>query len=160
MKFTRRQFIGTGAAAVIVAGMKAQGKVIGANNRIGVATIGFNGRGGGHLKEFLAMKDGVQYVALCDVDANVLAKGGKTVEAAQGKAPALYKDMREVFANKDVDAVSIATPNHWHALASIWACQAGKDVYVEKPMTHNIFEGQQVAAAAKKHGRIVQHGTQ
>jgi predicted dehydrogenase len=160
MNITRRTFVGSTAAAVIVAGMKAQGKVFGANNRVRVCTIGFNGRGGSHLKEFLAMKDEAEYTALCDVDANVLAKGGKQIEAAQGKAPKLYKDMRDVMADKNVDVVTIATPNHWHSLATVWACQAGKDVYVEKPMSHNIFEGQQVAAAAKKFDRIVQHGTQ
>ncbi len=161
MKSTRRHFIGTSAAAVIVAGMKAQGNVLGANSRVRLATIGFNGRGKGHIKEFLAMKGtGVEYAALCDVDTNVLEKGGKEVETAQGKAPKLYKDMREVFADKDVDAVTIATPNHWHSLATLWACQAGKDVYVEKPMSHNIYEGRQVVAAAQKYGRIVQHGTQ
>jgi predicted dehydrogenase len=157
---TRRQFIGAGAAAVIVAGMKAQGKVIGANNRIRVCTIGFNGQGGSHIKDVLALKNEAEYVALCDVDANVLAKGAKTVTDAQGKAPKLYKDIREALQQKDIDAVTIATPNHWHTLAAIWACQAGKDVYVEKPMSHNIYEGRQVVAAAKKYGRIVQHGTQ
>src|SRR5829696_2838484 len=101
MELTRRHFIGTTATAVIVAGMKAQGKVIGANNRVRMCTIGFNGRGRSHLKEFLAQKDDVEYTALCDVDANVLAKGGKEVETAQGKAPKLYKDMREVFADKN-----------------------------------------------------------
>ena len=160
MKFTRRQFLGTSAAAVIVAGMKAQGTVIGANNRIRVCTIGFNGQGGSHIKDLLAMKADVEYVALCDVDANVLAKGAKTVEAAQGKAPKLYKDLRDVMQDKSVDAVTIATPNHWHSLASVWACQAGKDVYVEKPISHNIYEGRQVVAAAEKYKRIVQHGTQ
>ncbi|MGH7957034.1 MAG: Gfo/Idh/MocA family protein [Opitutaceae bacterium] len=160
MKLTRRHFIGSSATAVIVAGMKAQGKVFGSNNRIRACTIGFNGQGSSHINNILELKDQAEYVALCDVDANVLAKGAKTVEAAQGKAPRLYKDIREALQQKDIDAVTIATPNHWHALASIWACQAGKDVYVEKPMTHNIFEGRQVMAAAKKHHRIVQHGTQ
>ena len=160
MKLTRRHFIGSTAAAVIVGGMKAQGKVFGANNRIRVCTIGFNGRGGSHIKDILGKKDEAEYVALCDVDANVLARGGKTIEAAQGKAPKLYKDMREAFQNKDIDAVTIATPNHWHSLAAVWACQAGKDVYVEKPMSHNIYEGRQVVTAAQKYGRIVQHGTQ
>lgn len=160
MKVSRRQFLSSSASAVIVAGMKAQGTVIGANSRIRVCTIGFNGQGGSHIKDILAMKADAEIVALCDVDANVRAKGGATVQAAQGKAPKLYKDMRDVFADKNVDAVTIATPNHWHSLASVWACQAGKDVYVEKPLSHNIFEGRQVAAAAKKFGRIVQHGTQ
>ena len=160
MNFTRRQFLGSSAAAVIVGGMKAQGKVIGANNRIRVCTIGFNGQGGSHIKDILAMKDDAEYVALCDVDSDVLARGAKTVEAAQGKAPKLYRDMREALQNQDIDAVTIATPNHWHSLAAVWACQAGKDVYVEKPISHNIYEGRQVVAAAQKYGRIVQHGTQ
>ena len=160
MNVTRRYFIGSSAAAVIVAGMKAQGKVIGANNRIRVCTIGFNGQGSSHMKDILALKEEAEYVALCDVDANVLAKGAKTITDAQGKAPKLFKDMREALQQGDIDAVTIATPNHWHSLAAIWACQAGKDVYVEKPMSHNLFEGRQVMAAAKRHGRIVQHGTQ
>jgi predicted dehydrogenase len=158
--FTRRQFLGSGAAAVIVAGMKAQGPVIGANNRIRVCTIGFNGQGGSHIRAVLALKDEAEYTALCDVDATVLERGGKTVAAAQGRAPKLYRDVREALQDKEVDVVTIATPNHWHALASVWACQAGKDVYVEKPMAHSIYEGRQVAAAAAKYGRIVQHGTQ
>src|SRR5688572_31300306 len=114
MKFTRRHFIGTSAAAVIVAGMKAQGKVIGSNNRIRVCTIGFNGQGSSHMKDILSLKDEAEYVALCDVDSNVLAKGVKTVEAAQGKAPKTYKDIREALQDKNIDAVTIATPNHWH----------------------------------------------
>ncbi|MGH6894319.1 MAG: Gfo/Idh/MocA family protein [Dongiaceae bacterium] len=160
MKLTRRHFIGSSAAAVIGVGRKAQGKVIGSNNRIRVCTIGFNGQGSSHIKEILGLQEEAEYVALCDADANVLANGAKTVEAAQGKAPKLYQDIREALQQKDIDAVTIATPNHWHALASIWACQAGKDVYVEKPMSHDIFEGRQVMAAAKQHNRIVQHGTQ
>jgi predicted dehydrogenase len=101
-----------------------------------------------------------EYVALCDVDSNVLDGGAKTVADKQGKAPKKYKDIREALQDKAIDAVTIATPNHWHSLAAIWACQAGKDVYVEKPMSHSVYEGRQVAAAAKKHGRMVQHGTQ
>ncbi|MSU66695.1 MAG: Gfo/Idh/MocA family oxidoreductase [Opitutus sp.] len=160
MKFTRRQFIGASSAAVIVAGMKAQGKVFGANNRVRVCTIGLNGRGSDHLKEILALKGDVEFAALCDVDANVLARSAKTVTAAQGTAPKLYKDLREALTDKEIDAVTIATPNHWHTLATIWGCQAGKDVYVEKPMSHDINEGRQVVIAAQKYGRIVQHGTQ
>ena len=160
MNLTRRVFLGSSASAVIVAGLKAQGKVIGANNRIRVCTIGFNGQGSSHIKEVLGLKKEAEYVALCDVDAQVLAKGARVVEEAQGKAPRLYKDMREALQQSDIDAITVATPNHWHALAAVWGCQAGKDVYVEKPMSHNIYEGRQVMAAAKKHNRIVQHGTQ
>jgi predicted dehydrogenase len=122
--------------------------------------VGFNGQGGSHIKDILEMKDEAELVALCDVDSEVLEKGAKFVESAQGKRPKLYRDIREALADKNIDAVTIATPNHWHALGAIWACQAGKDVYVEKPLCHNIYEGQQLVAAAKKHGTIVQHGTQ
>jgi predicted dehydrogenase len=160
MKVSRRHFLGSTAAAVIVGGLKAQGTVIGANNRIRVCTIGFNGQGSSHIKDILALRQEAEYVALCDVDANVRAKGAATVQAAQGKAPKLYQDIRDALRDPGIDAVTIATPNHWHALASVWACEAGKDVYVEKPMSHNFLEGRHVAAAARKHGRIVLHGTQ
>ena len=160
MELTRRQFISKTTAAVIVGGMMAQGKVFGANSRIGMCTVGFHGQGHSHINDILKMKDDAEYVALCDVDAEVRARGGKDVEAAQGKAPKLYQDIREALQDKNVDAVTIATPNHWHSLAAVWACQAGKDVYVEKPMSHSVYEGRQVVAAAEKYGRIVQHGTQ
>ena len=160
MELTRRQFLGKTATAVIVAGTMARGRVFGANDRIGVCTVGFNGQGNGHIKDILQMRDQAQYVALCDVDSTVLERGSKTVQAAQGNAPKLYKDIREALNDKAIDAITIATPNHWHALATIWGCQAGKDVYVEKPLSHNIYEGRQLVAAAEKYKRIVQHGTQ
>ena len=160
MELTRRQFIGKTTAAVIVGGMMAKGKVFGANSRIGMCTIGFNGQGRSHIKDILELKDEAEYVALCDVDSEVGARGAKIVEEAQGRAPKLYQDIREALQDKNIDAVTIATPNHWHSLAAVWACQAGKDVYVEKPLSHNIYEGRQVVAAAEKYKRIVQHGTQ
>jgi predicted dehydrogenase len=160
MELTRRQFLSKTATAVIVAGMMARGRVFGANNRIRMCTVGFNGQGGGHIRNIMGMKDEAEIVALCDVDATVLDRGAKNVETAQGRPPKKYRDIRQMLADKEVDAISIATPNHWHSLAAIWACQAGKDVYVEKPATHNIYEGRQLVAAAKKYGRIVQHGTQ
>ena len=160
MEISRRKFLGASATAVLVAGTMAHGKVFGANNRIRMCTIGFNGQGSSHIKDILGMPDDAEYVALCDVDSKVLERGVRGVEGKQGKAPKTYTDMRDVMADKDIDAVTIATPNHWHSLAAIWACQAGKDVYVEKPLSHNIFEGRQLAAAAEKYGRIVQHGTQ
>ncbi|HEY6382208.1 MAG TPA: hypothetical protein VIY07_10445, partial [Pseudolabrys sp.] len=106
MKLTRRHFIGSSATAVVVAGRKAQGKVFGSNNRIRVCTIGFNGQGSSHIKEILGLKDEAEYAALCDVDANVLAQGARIVEAAQGKAPKLYKDIREALEQKDIDVVT------------------------------------------------------
>jgi predicted dehydrogenase len=161
MKTSRRQFLGSSATAVIVAGMKAQGNVLGANNRVRVATVGFNGRGNAHIKGFLEMKDGgVEVAGLCDVDANVLAKGGKQVAEAAGRAPKLFKDVRELCASSEIDAVTTATPNHWHSLVAILGMQGGKDVYIEKPLSHNVWEGRQVVAAAQKYGKIVQHGTQ
>jgi predicted dehydrogenase len=160
MPFTRRQFISKTSKAVIVAGAMAHGKVFGANDRIRVCTIGFHGQGSSHIHELLSLGSQAEYVALCDVDSSVLDGGVKTVEKKQGKAPKKYKDIREALQDKEIDAVTIATPNHWHTLAAVWACQAGKDVYVEKPMAHSIYEGRQIAAASQKYGRIVQHGTQ
>ena len=160
MELTRRQFLSKTATAVIVAGTMARGRVFGANNRIRMCTVGFNGQGGSHIKSILGMKDTAEIVALCDVDTNVLERGAKTVETAQDKVPKKYRDIRQALADKEIDAISIATPNHWHTLAAVWACQAGKDVYVEKPAAHSIYEGRQLVAAAKKYGRIVQHGTQ
>src|SRR3954471_23226513 len=160
MTLTRRSFLAASAATVVAARGVSFGAKPDANSRIGVCTIGFNGQGGSHIKDVLKMKDQVEYVALCDVDSEVLERGAKFVEEAQGKKPKLYRDIREALADKNIDAVTIATPNHWHSLAAIWACQAGKDVYVEKPLCHNVFEGRQLVEAAKKHGKIVQHGTQ
>jgi len=160
MQYTRRQFISKTTAAVIVAGTMATGKVFGANNRIRMCTVGFNGQGGSHIRDILGMKDEAEIVALCDVDAKVLEHGAQNVQTAQGRAPKTYRDIRQMLEDGEIDAISIATPNHWHTLAAVWACQAGKDVYVEKPAAHSIYEGRQLVAAAKKYGRIVQHGTQ
>jgi len=160
MTMNRRSFLAASAATVLAARTRAFAAKSDVNSRIGVCTIGFNGQGSSHIKDILKMKGDVEYVALCDVDSQVLERGAKFVEAAQGKKPKLYRDLREALADKSIDAVTIATPNHWHSLAAIWACQAGKDVYVEKPLCHNVFEGRQLVEAAKRNGRIVQHGTQ
>jgi predicted dehydrogenase len=160
MEMSRRKFLGASASAVLVAGTMAKGKVFGANERIRFCTIGFHGRGGDHIGNLVKMKDDAEIVALCDVDKKVLENGVKRVEKDQGKAPKGYTDMRDVMADKNVDAVTIATPNHWHSLAAVWACQAGKDVYVEKPLSHGVWEGRQLVAAAEKNKRIVMHGTQ
>jgi predicted dehydrogenase len=160
MKLNRRTFLAGSAATVIAAQNTKRAVARDVNGRIGVCTIGFNGQGGSHIKDILEMEDEAEYVALCDVDSEVLERGAKYVESIQGKRPKLYRDVREALADKDIDAVTIATPNHWHSLGAIWACEAGKDVYVEKPLCHNVYEGQELVAAAKKYGRIVQHGTQ
>ena len=159
MGITRRQFLGTSAAAVIAAGTMAKGKVFGANDRIRVACAGIHGRGGSHIGGFTAL-EGSEVAALCDPDSNVLAGRAKALEDETGNRPKTYVDMRDLMADDSIDAVTFATPNHWHTLGSIWACLAGKDVYVEKPMTHNVFEGRQLVAAAARHGRVVMVGTQ
>ncbi len=159
MSVTRRKFLGSSAAAVIVAGTMAKGKVFGANDRIQMCTIGFNGQGSSHIRDIVS-RDLAQYVALCDVDSHVLDRGVRNVKKAQGSEPKTYRDIREALADDSIDAVTIATPNHWHTLAAMWALKAGKDVYVEKPAAWSVWEGRQLVAAAKKYGKILQHGTQ
>ncbi len=129
------------------------------NDTIGVAVVGFNGQGKTHIRNFLAI-EGVQIVALCDVDERLLPQGAALVEQQQGKRPKLYTDVRQLLEDKDVDVISTATPNHWHALLTIWACQAGKDVYVEKPACWSFHEGEKMIEAARKYNRIVQVGHQ
>src|SRR5207302_4831404 len=102
----------------------------------------------------------VDLVALCDVDQSVLGNAVKAVESKGKKAPTAYTDLRKLLDDKSIDVISIATPNHQHTLQTIWACQAGKDVYVEKPCSHNMFEARQIVAAAQKYNRLVQHGSQ
>ncbi len=129
------------------------------NDTIRVATIGLRGRGKDHIKEITGQK-GVELVAVCDIDQKVLEAGAKDVENRTQKAPKTYTDYRKLLEDKSIDAISIATPNHWHTLMTIQACQAGKDVYVEKPCTHNLFEVKQIVAAARKYNRMVQQGSQ
>jgi predicted dehydrogenase len=167
---TRRQFVKGSVAAGL--GLTFAGchestgptagpslRVRGANDEIRVAVVGINGRGGSHISAFGDMK-GVRLVALCDVDRKVLGNKAQAFEKKSGRKVETYVDIRKLLENKDIDAISIATPNHWHSLATIWACQAGKDVYVEKPCSHNAFEGHKCLDAARKYERIVQHGTQ
>jgi len=130
-----------------------------ANDRIRVAVLGVNGRGRDHIQGFQSLQD-AEVAALCDPDRKVLAERAAQFEQRYGKKVETEVDLRKVFERKDIDAVSIATPNHWHSLATIWACQAGKDVYVEKPGSHNVFEGRKMVEAAHKYKRIVQHGVQ
>jgi predicted dehydrogenase len=118
-----------------------------------------HGRGKDHIAGWSKQKE-VRITAICDIDLNVAEAAAKTVEKQYGTKPAVIQDIRRLLDDKAIDAVSIATPNHWHALAAIWACQAGKDVYVEKPVSHNVTEGRRMVEAARKYGRIVQTGTQ
>ncbi len=167
----RRQFIQN--SAVLAASLKAlettstiaraaepvDEKKVGPNDAIRVAVIGVRGRGMEHIQSYLKLKD-ARITTICDVDKNVIGRATKAIGDKSGTEPKYVQDLRRVFDDKDIDAVSIATPNHWHSLATIWACQAGKDVYVEKPVSHNVFEGRKMVEAARKYNRIVQTGTQ
>jgi len=157
---TRRQFVkGSVAAGLGMTFATPVSRVLGANNDIRIAVVGINGRGGSHISAFGDMP-GVRLVALCDVDQKVLGNKAAAFEKKYGRKVETYVDIRKLLESKEIDAISIATPNHWHSLATIWACQAGKDVYVEKPCSHEVFEGRQCLEAARKYNRIVQHGTQ
>jgi len=139
----RRRFLQS--AAVLAAALPAS-RILGANERINLAVIGMGGRGRDHVNEY-AKLSGCRIAAVCDIDQSSLEQGVALVEKLTGQKPKAFDDMRRLFADKEIDAVSIATPNHWHALAAIWACQAGKDAYVEKPATHNVYEGHKMVEA-------------
>jgi len=128
-------------------------------NKVGIGVIGLGGRGRDHLSYYSKLPD-ARIVAICDVNQAQTERATQIVEKLEGRKPHVHQDLRKLFEDKDVDAVSIATPNHWHALATIWACEAGKDVYCEKPACYNLFEGRAMVAAARKSKRIVQIGMQ
>jgi predicted dehydrogenase len=151
----RRTLI-SGAAAVAT----ARFPILGANDRVNVGQVGIGGRGTDHINYYSSLDSDCRIVAVCDVNQAARERAVALVKKLKGNTPNEFDDMRKMFASKEVDAVSITTPNHWHALATIWACQAGKDVYVEKPACHNIFEGRQMIAAARKYKRMVQVGSQ
>ena len=158
----RRSFIQHAAlatAATAIRPTRAWAQVTGANGDVRVAVIGLNGRGQNHLKSLSAIP-GVRLVGICDIDTAVLDRTMKWFSQQGLPAPHRFTDVRALLDSPDIDAITIATPNHWHALAAIWACQAGKDVYVEKPVSHNVWEGRQLVAAAAKYDRIVQAGMQ
>lgn len=129
-------------------------RVMGANGDIRVAVAGFRSMGRSHIRNYSRM-EGVRIVALCDCDRAILERETANL-AKEGVRVAAFVDIRKLLEQKDVDAVSVVTPNHWHALATVWACQAGKDVCVEKPVSHNIWEGRKMVEAARRYGRIVQ----
>ena len=142
-----------------VALMARPHRALGANERVRVALCGVRGRGTDHLKNYSKLPN-VEIAAICDIDERVRAKCLSNMDQMGIAKPKTYTDIRKLLEDKSIDAISIATPNHWHALMAIWGCQAGKDVYVEKPCTHNLWEGRQLIKAAKRYNRIVQHGTQ
>src|SRR4051812_7120437 len=132
----------------------------GPNDRLNVAVIGIRGRGRDHIQG-LAGRHNCRVTHLCDADsATAQAAITYTQKQQGGAAPAFVQDLRRIMENRDIHIVTIATPNHWHALAAIWAMQAGKDVYVEKPVSHNVSEGRRIVEAARRHNRICQAGTQ
>ncbi len=133
-------------------------RVFGANDRVQVAVIGLHGQGWSHVQQYAKIPT-AQVAAVCDVDENVLGQRLRQMEQMGLAKPNAYVDIRKLLEDKSIDAISIATPNHWHSLMAIWGCQAGKDVYVEKPCSHNWWEGRQLVRAAHKYNRIVQHGT-
>ena len=143
----------------VVASLLAPSRVLGANDRVRVAVIGLRGRGFDHIKRLKELPN-VEIAAVCDIDENVTAKRLADFEGFGLRKPATFVDVRKLLEDKSIDAVTIATPNHWHSLMGIWACQAGKDAYVEKPCSHNWWEGKQLVAATKKYNRIVQIGMQ
>jgi len=165
---SRRDFAGRSllAAAGVVAGRRVSAaplvsrRVLGANDRVVVANIGIRGQGNSLKRGFAALK-GVEVKTLCDVDENLFASRAKDERLADvpGFAPGYERDLRRVIDDPDVDAVVIATPNHWHALASIWALQAGKHVFVEKPSSHTVWEGRKMVEAQQRYGKVVQVGT-
>jgi predicted dehydrogenase len=136
----------------------ARSRVIGANQNVRIAVAGLRGKGAQHADLFNSLP-GVRVVALCDPDRDVLAYE-KDRQEKNGRKADGYNDIRKLLEKKDVDALVIAAPNHWHALMAVWACQAGKDAYVEKPVSHNVWEGRKIVEAAEKYGRVVQAGTQ
>ena len=141
---------------------KSYASIIGANDRLNLGVIGISGRGTSHISNFCSMKDNfnIRIKTLCDVDEKFWAEGVESVLNKSGVKPLTEWDMRKVFDDKEIDAVSFATPNHWHALGTIWACQAGKHVYVEKPACHNMFEGRKMIEAARRNNVRVQVGFQ
>lgn len=155
MKTSRRQFVQAAAAVAT-----AQFPILGANDRIQVGVVGLGGRGTDHVNAYSSLDTDCRIAAVCDVNQPARERAIANVKKKSGQTPKEYEDMRALFESKDIDAVSIATPNHWHALAAIWACQAGKDVYVEKPACHNIYESGRMVAAARKYNRMVQVGSQ
>jgi predicted dehydrogenase len=166
-RFSRRRFLEdsllAAAAAAAAGGARAfAAKEEGSTSpseRLSVALIGVGGRGGEHLREFLGRKD-TEITYVCDPDEKIGQGRAEQVATKQKRKPKFVRDMRKIFDDKSVDLISTATPNHWHALVSIWAMQAGKDVYVEKPVSHNVSEGRRMVETARKHQRICQTGTQ
>lgn len=163
MDNTRRNFIRNTGAFMALGAMgfssKSYGRIVGANDRVTVGVMGCNGRGAGMAANFAKQKN-TDVIYICDVEEKALAKGINAVKKAVNKEPKGVKDFRTILTDKDLDAMYLAPPDHWHAPAAIMSCVAGKHVYVEKPLCHNPAEGEMAVAAARKHKRVVQMGSQ
>ncbi len=158
--FDRRKFIASSAASVgTLAAASAIGAAAKPNEKIILAVMGVHGRGKQLLRGFTGFPD-VEVAYICEVDENVVPAALRQINPRHKRKPRVEKDIRRVIADKNVDAIVIAAPDHWHALATVWACQGGKHVYVEKPASHNIIEGRRMVQAARRHNRVVQVGTQ
>jgi len=160
--FIKQGIAGTAGLAMGTVGFQAKSyaSIIGANERINIAVIGIRNQGTVHLNSFCGLRDSHNVVVktVCDTDELLFDPASKMVNEETGVQPLTEWDLQRVLDDKDIDAVSIVTPNHWHALATVWACQAGKHVYVEKPVSHNIWEGRKMVEAARKYNVIVEAG--
>ena len=161
---TRREFLDTmavGAASVaLTTTAKSYGHILGSNERLNFAVIGLNSRAYAHLSSLKANQSAARISHVCDVDSDILRKFADTAQKETGEAPIAEKDFRKVLDAKEVDAITIATPDHWHAPMAIAALQAGKHVYLEKPCSHNPAEGEMLVEAQQKYRKLVQMGTQ
>ena len=163
--YSRRNFIKKGVSSSLGASAAlslwgTKNSWAGANDRVRVAVVGIRGMGKTHIREFSNLEN-VQVAALCDVDENLFAERIEDLFVKQNRPKTkTYYDIRKLLEDKDIDAISVVTPNHWHALAGIWAMQAGKHVTIEKPCCHNFYEGQKLIEASKKYDVIVQDGAE
>jgi len=155
LKKTGAGAVGLGAAPWVTSGLAKESP----NDTINIAVMGIRSRGSHHVRHFSAIRN-VKVATICDIDERLFPKLIAEMEKSGRRRPRTETDIRRVLDDKDIDVLSIAAPNHWHALAAVWACQAGKDVYVEKPVSHNISEGRKIVEAARKYNRIVQTGSQ
>ncbi|HEY6767623.1 MAG TPA: Gfo/Idh/MocA family oxidoreductase [Candidatus Sulfotelmatobacter sp.] len=164
MTITRREFfdavlVGT-AGLALKSTAKSYGQILGSNDRLNFAVIGLNGRAYAHLSSLKANRNAARISHVCDVDSNILKKFADTTQREMGETPTLEKDFRKILERNDVDAITIATPDHWHTPMAIAGLVAGKHVYVEKPCSHNPAEGEMLVRAQQKYGKLVQMGTQ
>jgi predicted dehydrogenase len=161
---SRREFVGSVAASAaglaVASSAKSYAQIMGANERVNFAVIGLNGRGGAHLSALRANIKDARITHVCDVDSTILDRFARKTTETMGDAPKADKEFRKVLASKDVDVITIATPDHWHAPMAILGLEAGKHVYVEKPCSHNPHEGEMLVAAQKKYGKLCQMGSQ